>query len=171
MSSPAPRAVTPEMIISSSKKEKAAAAEQGAFRGRRSGKGKDGNNDSSSGGKPSKRRKTNNQQGMIDEFDQEFGDVESLFLSGNSTRRRQQEPSIDISKVRRGIDSLFLPYHAARRLRIPEVLWIYHNPEFDDCPFNIPDHEEEEEKEYLPKAIWRDVPYEVTERVRQGEGQ
>ncbi len=91
MSSPAPRAVTPEMIISSSKKEKAAAAEQGAFRGRRSGKGKDGNNDSSSGGKPSKRRKTNNQQGIINEFDQEFGDVESLFLSGDSTRRRQQD--------------------------------------------------------------------------------
>ncbi|KAK1739740.1 hypothetical protein QTG54_009499 [Skeletonema marinoi] len=117
---------------------------QGALRAQNQNSRKNVNNDSSdSDDKPNKRRKTNNKQAvLLNEFNQEFGDVESFFRSGGAQATRgQQEP---ISKVRSGLDSLFLPYHEARRLRIPEVLWIYSNPGFNDCPLDIPDHEDDE---------------------------
>ena len=96
-----------------------------------------------------KRRKTNGMQAtLLNEFDQEFGDVESLFLPPRS----QHQERILAEDVRPGIDRLFLPYEEARRLRIPEVIWIYSFPGFQKCPLNIPDHQDEEE-ELLPKAF------------------
>ncbi len=133
------------------------------------GKGalRDGGGGSSSDDKPTKRRKINKNKevALSNEFDQEFRDVESLFLSSDLAHRRQHEHE-PTSEVSPGLDSLFLPFQEARRLRIPEILWIYSNPGFQDCPLDIPDHKDEE-KEPLPKAIWRNVPHEVAERMRQ----
>ena len=133
---------------------------------------RDGGGGSGSDDKPTKRRKINEDNknnnkkvALSNEFDQEFGDVQSLFLSSDLAPRRQNEHE-RTSEVSPGLDSLFLPFQEARRLRIPEVLWIYSNPGFQDCPLDIPDHKDEE-KEPLPKAIWRNVPHEVAERMRQ----
>ena len=119
------------------------------------------NNGSGSDDQPNKRHKTNGMQAtLLNEFDQEFGDVESLFLPSRSRSHQER-----ISEVRPGIDRLFLPFEEARRLRIPEVIWIHSNfPGFQKCPLNIPDHQDEEE-ELLPKA--NNAPYDVTERMRQ----
>mmetsp|Transcript_32265 Transcript_32265/g.48731 ORF Transcript_32265/g.48731 Transcript_32265/m.48731 type:complete len:150 (-) Transcript_32265:1215-1664(-) len=117
---------------------------QGALRAQNQNSRKNVNNDSSDD-KPNKRRKTNNKQAvLLNEFNQEFGDVESFFRSGGAQATSGQQEQEPISKVRPGLDSLFLPYHEARRLRIPEVLWIYSNPGFNDCPLDIPDHVDDE---------------------------
>lgn len=117
----------------------------------RDGGGSSGSDD----GKPKKRRKINSnkkQAALLNEFDQEFRDVQSLFLSSDLARRSQhQHERVRTSEVRPGLDSLFLPFQEARRLRIPEVIWIYSNPGVQECPLDIPDHEDNE-KEPLPKA-------------------
>eukprot|EP00986_Skeletonema_menzelii_P006558 scaffold2491_cov145-Skeletonema_menzelii.AAC.1 len=134
---------------------------QGALR--RHDFGQTVNNGSGSDDQPNKRHKTNGMQAtLLNEFDQEFGDVESLFLPSRSRSHQER-----ISEVRPGIDRLFLPFEEARRLRIPEVIWIHSNfPGFQKCPLNIPHHQDKEE-ELLPKANNNNAPYDVTERMRQ----
>ncbi len=129
-----------------------------------------GGSGSDSNDRPNKRRKINDnkkQAASINEFNLEFRDVQSLFLpsaSDLSPREQRQHEHVLTSevRVRPGLDSLFLPFQEARRLRIPEVIWIYSNPGFGECPLDIPDHEDDQEEPLprrkeraLPKAIWR----------------
>lgn len=138
---------------------------------------RDGGSGSDDNDKPNKRCKINNnkkQTSLINELDQEFRDVQSLFLSSDQAPRCQHHhqhqhehvPTSEEVRVRPGLDSLFLPFQEARRLRVPEIIWIYSYPGFKDCPLDIPDHKDDE-KEPLPKATRRNVPHEVAERMRK----